>query len=81
MERIRTTRKARQRLHDTVARDAPLEALAVLYTTSRTEAQELAERLRPNVPSGQVFIHQVGPVIGVYAGPGCLAAVWVDLPA
>jgi DegV family protein with EDD domain len=80
LERVRTFPKAVQRLQDLATQAAPLEALAVLYTTTPAEAGELADRLRPHVPSGEVYLHQIGPVIGVHGGPGLLGVMWVDRP-
>ena len=37
------------------------------------EAQFLAERIRAEVPVGEVIINPVGPVIGAHTGPGVTA--------
>ena len=37
------------------------------------EAQFLAERIRAEVPVGEVIINPVGPVIGAHTGPGVMA--------
>ena len=36
-------------------------------------AQFLAERIRAEVPVGEVIINPVGPVIGAHTGPGVMA--------
>ena len=72
LEKIRTRSKGIDRLCDIVKEHAPLESLAVVYTTTPDDAAQLADRLRPLVPSGDIPISQVGPVVGTHAGPGVL---------
>ena len=76
MERVRTRGKGVARLVQLVQEAAPLQSLAVLYTTTEDEAHALAERLRPCVPSGQVIVGRLGTVVGTYAGPGLLGVGW-----
>lgn len=75
-ERVRTTAKARRRLRDIVVESAPLEQVYVAYTTTPDIAGEIAQELKQYVPSGEVGVVQIGPVIGVYAGPGLIATLW-----
>ena len=76
MERVRTRGKGVARLVQLVQEAAPLQSLAVLYTTTEDEARALAERLAPCVPSGQVVVGRLGTVVGTYAGPGLLGVGW-----
>ena len=72
LERVRTRAKGVARLVQLVQEAAPLQTMAVLYTTTEDEARALAERLRPCVPSGEVVVGRLGTVVGTYAGPGLL---------
>ena len=72
LEKIRTRSKGIDRLCDIVKEHAPLDSLAVVYTTTPDDALQLADRLRPLVPNGDIPISQVGPVVGTHAGPGVL---------
>ena len=76
LERVRTRGKGVARLVQLVEEAAPLQSMAVLYTTTEDEAHALAERLRPCVPSGQVVVGRLGTVVGTYAGPGLLGVGW-----
>ena len=76
MERVRTRGKGVARLVQLVQEAAPLQSMAVLYTTTEDEARALAERLRPCVPSGEVIVGRLGTVVGTYAGPGLLGVGW-----
>lgn len=72
LERARTRAKGIERLCELVQEHMPLVDLAVVYTTTPDDAQALAQRLRPFLPDGEVFLSQIGPVVGTYLGPGVL---------
>ncbi len=72
VERARTRGKGIDRLCELVQEHMPMEDLAVVHTTTPEEAQELANRLQPYLPEGEVLISQVGPVVGTYLGPRAL---------
>jgi DegV family protein with EDD domain len=69
----RTRSRAIARLQSEVREYAPVEELAVLYSTSRDEAVSLAHEITDLLPDGkEPFITRFGPVIGTYLGPGGL---------
>ncbi len=72
LEKIRTRSKGIDRLCAIVKEHAPLDSLAVVYTTTPDDALQLADRLRTLVPNGDIPISQIGPVVGTHAGPGVL---------
>ena len=72
LERARTSAKGIDRLCELVQEHMPLADLAVVYTTTPDDAQALAQRLKPLLPNGEVFLSQIGPVVGTYLGPGVL---------
>ena len=72
LERARTRAKGINRLCELVQEHMPLADLAVVYSTTPNDAQALVERLRPFLPNGEVFLSQIGPVVGTYLGPGVL---------
>jgi fatty acid-binding protein DegV len=55
-----------------VAEYAPLEKLAILYTTDEIDAQEIANEVASFAPDGEPIVAQLGPVVGNYLGPGTL---------
>ena len=73
LERARNRARGTRRLYEIAREHAPLADLAVAYTTTPDEAHALAERLRPLHPTGDVFVSQVGPVVGTYLGPKVLS--------
>jgi DegV family protein with EDD domain len=72
VERARNRNKGIARLKTMVAENAPLEKLAILYTTNREAAVEIANDVAELDPSGSPEIAQLGPVVGNYLGPGTL---------
>ncbi len=69
----RTHRRGVARLRSVAADFAPLDEVCVMYTTTPDEAQQLANQLGALLPEGkEPFIAQVGPGVGVYAGPSCI---------
>ena len=73
LERARSRAKGIERLCQLAQEHMPVDDLAVAYSTTPDEAQALAQRLKPLLPGGEVFVSQVGPVVGTYLGPGILA--------
>ncbi|MBI2856470.1 MAG: DegV family protein [Chloroflexi bacterium] len=72
LERARTRGKGIDRIYQLVEEHMPLEDLAVVYTTTPAEAQELAQRLKPFLPDKEIVLSQIGPVVGTYLGPRVL---------
>jgi DegV family protein with EDD domain len=72
LERVRTRRRARERLVEIARQMAPWAQIAVVYSTTPDEAHALAEDLRPQAPPEGVLVAQLGAVLGTYLGPGAL---------
>ena len=76
----RTSRRARQRLVDMVARDAggPLRA-SVMHADAPDEAAQLEAALRKAVQLENLYVAEFSPVMGAHTGPGTLGIAF--LPA
>ncbi|GHH64290.1 DegV family protein [Kitasatospora indigofera] len=78
LEKVRTASRAIARLEEiAVERAADREVdIAVHHLASADRAEPLAERLRERVPGlRELYVGEVGAVIGAHAGPGLLAVV------
>ncbi|MFE2910390.1 DegV family protein [Kitasatospora indigofera] len=78
LEKVRTASRAIARLEEiAVERAADREVdIAVHHLASADRAEPLAERLRERVPGlCELYVGEVGAVIGAHAGPGLLAVV------
>jgi DegV family protein with EDD domain len=70
VERVRTYRKAIDRLETTFQETGPYDRAAVLHLGAPDEAERLKERIQQIQPGLDVSTGQIGTVIGTYAGPG-----------
>ncbi len=69
----RTRARGIARLQRTAREFAPLEDLAVMYSTTPDDAADIADSLRDVLPDGkEPIVARFGPVIGTYTGPGAL---------
>ncbi|UGQ09824.1 DegV family protein [Yinghuangia sp. ASG 101] len=78
LEKVRTAAKAISRLEE-IALESAGEAqvdVAVHHLASPDRAEALAGRLRDRLPRpGELYVSEVGAVIGAHVGPGLLAVV------
>ncbi len=78
VERVRTWRKALDRLATLAGEHAPAEYLGVMHVGNLPDAQRLADRIAPVVMSGDVLLGQLGPVVATYGGPGLVGFIVVE---
>ena len=72
----RTRRKAIARLERAAHELAPFSSASVMYSTSRDEADALAESLRPLMTGEEdPIVVRFGPALGTYVGPDSLGLV------
>ena len=71
-ERVRTRTKATERLFEIAASMGRAKEMFVATSGDDTPARELIERLRPILTHTDLIVGQLGPVVGVYTGPGAL---------
>jgi DegV family protein with EDD domain len=72
LERARSRNKGIARIKSMVEEYAPLEKLAILYTTDEVDAHDIANEVASFAPDGEPVVAQLGPVVGNYLGPGTL---------
>ena len=78
LEKVRTATRAIARLEEIAIQQAGAAAVdvAVHHLAADERAQALAERLRERVPGlRELYVGEVGAVIGAHVGPGLLAVV------
>jgi DegV family protein with EDD domain len=73
-ERTRTRKKALAGLVDFAAGLPHIERLAAIHVSDPEEAANLADQLAEatSIPRDQIFISQIGPVLGTHIGPGAM---------
>ena len=72
VERPRTMAKALPRLIDLVSRNAPLERIAVIYSTDLQAAERLQNDLMDLAGGEDIAVARFSPALGVYVGPNAL---------
>jgi DegV family protein with EDD domain len=77
-DRVRTRAKALQRIFEIATEQARAKRMFVASSGDPTEAEEFIERLRPALPHTDIGLAQLGPVVGVYTGPGALGIATLD---
>ena len=71
--KARTFPKALARMKETAREFAPVQALAVMHSTTPDTASEVARDLKHLLPDGEEpYIARFGPALGVYTGPGAI---------
>lgn len=68
-ERVRTNRRAFERLHALTAQASPIERAALVHSNAPAVAEELRKRLAPLLPPGPISSVMVTPIIGAHIGP------------
>jgi DegV family protein with EDD domain len=70
--RARSRAKGVEILYNFVKNSPDIQDLAVIYNTAREEAQAFVKRLGAFFPEEKIILAQLGPALGVHAGPGIL---------
>ena len=69
--RVRTFARALDEMIKLVHETAPLDRLAILYTSDQDSAQQLFEKLKDIAPTNTIFV-RINPAIGTHIGPSGL---------
>lgn len=78
IERVRTRAKAIDRVLEMTSAIPKASRHFVMHSVAPQDAEMLAKRLRDSFPDKEVIIGKLGPVIGVYAGPGTVAIATLE---
>lgn len=74
VEQVRTWKRVPPRMIELAQARGAYDELAVLYTTTRDTASQLAEQCAAAglMPRDRIYVQQAGGVLGAHAGPGAL---------
>ena len=70
VERVRTRQKAIARLTEMIKTYSPFEKVAFLYSGAIESVQALQEEVRQLLPSREIWLEMINPVLGAHIGPG-----------
>ena len=77
VDRVRTRSRAIPRMVEFFRGEMPVEALAVMHAQAPDEAEEIASKLRRELPDLDIPIGQIGCVLGTHTGPKALGLVYL----
>lgn len=69
---VRTHNKGKERLIDFAQKANDIQQLAIIYSTTPDEAEDLARQCGSVFPREKIILAQLGSALGVHAGPGVL---------
>ncbi len=72
LERVRTFKRALERLLALTDEQGPFDRLAVLHLGAPDGAAKLIDQLREHQPDIDILLGQMGTVVGTYGGPGIM---------
>jgi DegV family protein with EDD domain len=77
VERVRTRARAIPRMVEFFRGDLPVEHVAVVHAQAADEAEEIAAKLRAELPGQEVTVGAIGCVLGTHTGPKALGVVYL----
>jgi DegV family protein with EDD domain len=77
-ERVRTRGKAVERIFEIASGMGRAKDMWVACSGNDDEALAFMERLRPHLPHTELMLGYLGPVVGVYAGPGAIGVAALE---
>ncbi len=80
-ERVRTSKRATQRLIKLLSDVAPLEKIALLHSNAPQKAEALRQQVQHLLPEGDIMSVNITPVIGAHIGPGAVGFACVSRKA
>lgn len=70
--RVRTTKKASEKLVEMLEVSQPIERFVLLHTNAPEEAEVFRKKIADMLPEGEVHSMNITPVIGAHIGPGAV---------
>lgn len=78
IEKVRSLRRALERLVDIVVNSGAVQEIAVVHANAIEYAERVREMLARIYPAKTILLSETGPVLGTHAGPGAVGIAWVS---
>lgn len=78
VEKIRTQKRAVERLADIVLGSGPIQELAIIHAAAPEMAEALRKHFAETWFEEQIMVCETGPVIGAHTGPGAVGVAWIN---
>jgi fatty acid kinase fatty acid binding subunit len=78
VEKIRTQKRAVERIADIVLGSGPIQEMAIIHAAAPEMAEALRKHFAETWFEEQIMVCETGPVIGAHTGPGAVGVAWVN---
>lgn len=78
VEKIRTQKRAVERIADIVLGSGPIQELAIIHAAAPEIAEQLRQHFAQTWFEEQIMVCETGPVIGTHTGPGAVGVAWIN---
>ncbi len=78
VEKLRSQKRAIERLADIVLASGPIQNVAVCHAAGHELARQLKDILAQTLDAEDIIIGETGPVIGTHVGPNAVGVCWVN---
>jgi DegV family protein with EDD domain len=78
VEKIRTQKRAVERIADIVLGSGPIQEMAIIHAAAPEMAESLRKHFAETWFEEQIMVCETGPVIGAHTGPGAVGVAWVN---
>lgn len=78
VEKVRTQRRALERLAEIVLASGPIQELAVIHAAGAEFAVQLKNSFAATLEDEDIVIGQTGPAIGTHVGPNAVGVAWLN---
>ncbi len=78
VEKIRTQKRAVERIADIVLGSGPIQELAIIHAAAPEMAEALRKHFAETWFEEQIMVCETGPVIGAHTGPGAVGVTWIN---
>jgi DegV family protein with EDD domain len=78
VEKIRTQKRAVERIAAIVLGSGPIQELAIIHAAAPEMAEALRKHFAETWFEEQIMVCETGPVIGAHTGPGAVGVAWVN---
>lgn len=79
-EKVRTRRKAIERLLSILKSLDPFEKVALLHSNTADRAEAVFQLAKPYLPKTEIIRAEISPVLGAHIGPGVIGFVCITCP-
>lgn len=78
VEKIRTQKRAVERIAGIVLGSGPIQELSIIHAAAPEMAEALRRHFAETWFEEQIMVCETGPVIGAHTGPGAVGVCWVN---